>query len=324
MSKYYTQDYEDQFNQTLAQLGAATTTLAGATADGTSIVAVGGKISAVQTPLSATAAIANVVDTTLLGGSADAGATFGRMTAAQLKAYLGSGAAPISGTFSGTPTSGTAGTALTGGTYAISNGPASGTVAYIGLYNTGTSSYVSGTLQALTTASGSVPSFTPPSAGSYVVALATQASGGGSFATSPAITVAAAASGGPTILHTMSNPSSGPFSLGGGAYTTMTGSSGPLFWSVPWQGGSPPATLPSIVMGKSNTTIPVDGVDFNHDANDIQATQLYGNGPYYDPATNWYQYKHGETANFSRYYWLKPNDGSGIWYVCDTACNFAL
>lgn len=144
----------------------------------------------------------------------------------------------VSGSFSSTPTTGTAGTALgTAGTYTITNGPASGTRGYIFLYDLTTNTLASGiTIQALTTATGNVPNYTPTIAGSYEYAIAPNADGSGTFAVSPAIAIAAAAGGAvklpndPGIVYspaTWNVTASAAEAVNGGSYfrTLFTGNS---------------------------------------------------------------------------------------------------
>ena len=95
------------------------------------------------------------------------------------------------GTLSGVPTSGTAGTALaTGGTFSLTNAPSSGITAYVGLLNMATSAY-QGVFQAVAGSSGSLPALTPASAGTYAVRLCADSAGATVLATSPIIAVAA-------------------------------------------------------------------------------------------------------------------------------------
>ncbi len=97
------------------------------------------------------------------------------------------------GTLSGLPTSGTAGTALAAsGTFSLANAPNSGTTAYVGLFNVTAGAY-QGALQAITGTSGSLPTLTPATAATYAVRLCADSAGATVLATSPNIAVAAAA-----------------------------------------------------------------------------------------------------------------------------------
>ena len=91
------------------------------------------------------------------------------------------------GSMSGVPTSGSAGVALTGGTYTLQNG----TGAYVGLFNVSTGAY-QGSLVAVSGASGNLPSFTPSVADTYAYKLTSDSAGASVLATSPNITVGAA------------------------------------------------------------------------------------------------------------------------------------
>ncbi len=100
------------------------------------------------------------------------------------------------GTLSGVPTAGTAGTALaTSGTFSLTNAPSSGTTAYVGLFNVTAGAY-QGALQAVTGSSGGLPTLTPASAAgaaTYAVRLCADSAGATVLAISPNIAVSAAA-----------------------------------------------------------------------------------------------------------------------------------
>ncbi len=97
-----------------------------------------------------------------------------------------------SGTLSGAPTAGTAGTTFApGGTFSLLNASSSGTTAYIGLFNV-TAGVYQGALLAVTGTSGALPNLTPAAAATYAIKLCADAAGATVLATSPNITVSAA------------------------------------------------------------------------------------------------------------------------------------
>ncbi len=104
------------------------------------------------------------------------------------------------GTLSGVPTAGTAGTALaTSGTFSLTNAPSSGTTAYVGLFNVTAGAY-QGALQAVTGSSGGLPTLTPASAAgaaTYAVRLCADSAGATVLAISPNIAVVVAAAAPP-------------------------------------------------------------------------------------------------------------------------------
>ena len=134
------------------------------------------------------------VTATNASGAGTPSAVASRTTAAAATPAPTPAPAPAeTGTLSGVPTSGTAGTALAaGGTFSLANAPNSGTTAYVGLFNVTAGAY-QGALQAVTGTSGSLPTLTPAGAATYAVRLCADSAGATVLATSPNIAVGAAA-----------------------------------------------------------------------------------------------------------------------------------
>jgi len=137
-----------------------------------------------------------VTATNASGAGTPSAVASGTTAAAATPAPTPAPAPAETGTLSGVPTSGTAGTALAaGGTFSLANAPNSGTTAYVGLLNVTAGAY-QGALQAVTGSSGSLPTLTPASAAgaaTYAVRLCADSAGATVLATSPNIAVAAAA-----------------------------------------------------------------------------------------------------------------------------------
>jgi hypothetical protein len=141
------------------------------------------------------------------------------------------------GTLSGVPTAGTAGTALaTSGTFSLTNAPGSGTTAYVGLFNVSAGAY-QGALQAVTGSSGSLPTLTPASAAgaaTYAVRLCADSAGATVLATSPNIAVAVAAAAPAPTPAAASQPTG--VTLSNAVEMSMT-----LAWTAPSNGPTPTA-----------------------------------------------------------------------------------
>ena len=129
------------------------------------------------------------------------------------------------GTLSGVPTSGSATVPLTGGTYTLTNGSS----AYIGLFNVTTGAY-QGNLQALSGASGSLPSLTPSAQDTFAYQLTSDSAGANVLFTSPNITVGAAPdvvlTGLPSSIAAGQPLASTYFTLNNGAYGAF------ILWDV--------------------------------------------------------------------------------------------